>query len=297
MRSPIFWRNLLLATAVLAAMVPLPALTAADDTITPIARPKRGDFVFQLLPKAFQRTPDLDMTIFTEVTSYGRLMRTPNPAEPMYYVAHSMGYKPRGDTVAGDHPPSPEQVSRALAKALTTNGYRNVEGSGQRPTLAIIYFWGSHYRLDPEMEAMFPEQARIFRMERAKLVGGRAQLEKMTRALAWGESLTDRTADYEFLRDQALDDLYYVVASAYDYAALAHNERRLVWRTTMTVSSRGVAMQESIGPLVSAAAPYFGRDMQDPQIATHRIKRWEVRLGDSKVIESDVPTPAKPKTK
>ena len=96
------------------------------------------------------------------------------------------------------------------------------------------------------------------------LVGGKQQLEKMTRTMEWGESITDRTPEYEYLRDQAIDDLYYVVASAYDYPALTKNERRLIWRTTMTVSARGVSMEETLVPLVNTAAPYFGHEMEDP---------------------------------
>jgi hypothetical protein len=274
-----------------AALTPVtkPALWASDGVLH---QPKSGEFVFSLLPKAFQRTPDLEMTVNTEVTPYGRLLRTPTPQQPVYYLAHSGGFKPMGDSVAGEHPPSSEQIDRALTKALATNGYLPASASNQSPSLVIFYFWGSHNRLDRETEAQFPVLAAKHRMERAILVGGRTQLEKMARVLEWGENLTDRTPEYEYLRDQALDDLYFVVASAYDYAALGRNERNLVWRTTMTVNARGVAMKESLNPLIATAAPYFGRDMADPEIATRRISRWGVDVGEDKVIEADVPLPA-----
>ena len=129
------------------------------------------------------------------------------------------------------------------------------------------------------------------------LVGGKQQLEKMTRTMEWGESITDRTPEYEYLRDQAIDDLYYVVASAYDYPALTKNERRLIWRTTMTVSARGVSMEETLVPLVNTAAPYFGHEMEDPAIAMRRIDRnGNVIVGEPKVIEDGVPPP-KPQKK
>ena len=58
--------------------------------------------------------------------------------------------------------------------------------------------------------------------------------------MEWGETLFDRTQEKEYLRDQAEDDLYFVAASAYDYAKLAQGEKKLVWRTTMTVTSAGL---------------------------------------------------------
>jgi hypothetical protein len=260
-----------------------------------VHQPKDGDFTFSLLPKAFQRSPDLEMTVNTEVTPYGALLRKPTPENPTFYLAYDAGFKPMGDTIGGEHPPKPEAIDRTMHSALAQGGYLLSTAPEQRPTLMIIYFWGSHNRMDRETESQFPALAAKHRLERAMLVGGHPQVEKMSRALEWGESLTDRTPEYEYLRDQSNDDLYYVVASAYDYNALAHKERKLVWRTTMTVNARGVSMQESMMPLIETAGPFFGREMKQPEIASRRVERWGVRIGESKVIESDVALPGQTK--
>ena len=260
-------------------------------------QPKSGEFVFNFLPKAFQKTPDLEMTVNTDVTPYGRLLRTPTPDNPMYYITYRVGYKPMGDNVAGDSPPAPEVLERAMKKALAQSGFLPAVAPDHPANLVIFYYWGSHYRLDRETAANFPQLAQRHQMERAILVGGKQQLEKMARAMEWGEAITDRTAEYEYLRDQAMDDLYYVVASAYDYAALAKKERKLIWRTTMTVSARGVAMDETLVPLIATAGPYFGRDMQDPAIEMKRIDRsGNVIVGEPTVV-SDGATPPKPAPK
>lgn len=270
----------------------LPALNAAgDEDGGAVHQPKTGEFVFSLLPKSLQRNPDLEMTVNTELTPYGRLLRTPSPEQPAYYISYSSGYRQMGEPIGGEHPPKPELIQRSLQRALAVSGYQPASHE-HPPELAILYFYGSHNQMDPEEAARFPQAAAKQRLERAMLVGGHAEVDKMSRVLEWGEQLTDRTAKYEYLRDQANDDLYYVVASAYDFAALAHKQRKLVWRTTMTVNAKGVSLSETLSPLIATAGPYFGHETAEPEIVERRISRWGVHVGEGKVIESDVPLPA-----
>ncbi|MEO7411801.1 MAG: hypothetical protein ABIZ81_00465, partial [Opitutaceae bacterium] len=95
----------------------------------------------------------------------------------------------------------------------------------------------------------------------------------------------DRTQEREFLRDQTNEDLYFVVASAYDGQALARGERKLAWRTSMTVNTKGVSMAETLIPLVTAAAPFFGHETAEPQINVSRVPRnTRVDVGTPTVV-------------
>jgi hypothetical protein len=96
----------------------------------------------------------------------------------------------------------------------------------------------------------------------------------------------------EFLVDQSTDDLYYVVASEYDYAAAVVHERHLLWQTRMTVNAHGVSERQTSPALIASAAPYFGRDMNEPAVITPRTKNGVVEIGPAIVIENDVPLPA-----
>ncbi|HVU32903.1 MAG TPA: hypothetical protein VHE61_05675 [Opitutaceae bacterium] len=254
-------------------------------------QPKSGDFVFSLLPKSLQRNPDLEMTVNTEFTDYGRLLRRVTPQQPMYYMTYAIGYRQLGEAVGGEHSPPPAQLEQALRQSLAKNGFLPATRE-HAPSLVIFYFWGSHNRMDREMEAQFPELAAKYRLERAMLVGGHHEVDTMARVMQFGENLTDLTPQYEYLRDQIVDDLYYVVASAYDFTALTHKERKLVWRTTMTVNAQGVSMKETLTPLIATAAPYFGRETSDPVIAERRISRWGVIMGEPRVVEGPQPARA-----
>jgi hypothetical protein len=275
---------LALAWVAAASAVEVPPLSDPSPRMV-----KPGTFVFSLLPKAFQKRPTMEMSFNTEFTPYGRLLRQPAPENPVYYVAESAGFRQLGWAVGGEHSPPADDMARAMTKALATNGFLPATPE-HLPRLALIYFWGSHNKPDPDTARDFPQVARKNQLERAILVGGRQLASGMAFSMQWGESPADRMGKMEYLRDQAAEELYFVVASAYDYPALAKGERKLAWRTTMTVSSAGLAMQETLPPLVASGAIYFGKEMAEPEIGSRRISReGRVDIGPATVIEDQPP--------
>jgi hypothetical protein len=162
----------------------------------------------------------------------------------------------------------------------------------------LNYFWGSHAALDPEMARMFRELHEHNILERALLVGGRAYARELRQEMAFGRTILGDTLKRDFLRYQATHDLYYVVVSAYDFKSIASGERKLVWRTTLTVNAQGVSMKESLPPLIYSGGYYFGRDSGEPVAIRRDVQRTTVKLGPLRIIENDVKLPkAAEKTK
>jgi len=284
-------------------LAPLLALSvgwAAGSSSAPVQRtpsPDSGKWVFSLLPKAFQLNPEYNMTVVTEMTDYGRMMRPVSPEQPMYYIAQAGGFRQLGDTVGGEKSPAVADLERALKKSLADNGYLPVAAEGQRPALVLIYTWGSHNALDPETARLFPELAQRNILERSLLIGGINLTNSLGRTMEFGESIFDRTARQEYLTYQAANDCYFVIASAYDYAALARGEKMLLWRTKMTVNAQGVSMTETLLPLIATAAPFFGRETAEPEIISKRISRkGHVEIGTPTVVDEKFAPPAKPDT-
>ena len=284
----------------------LPAAVQAAGSLSDLSStsrsgslPKTGDMVFSFLPKSFQRNPTLEMTVNTEVTQYGRLFRSVSPSAPAYYVAGAAGFKSLGDPVGGEKSPPAADLERAMKKSLANNGFLPADQPGQQPSLVLIYYWGSHYKLDPDTAKLFPERAAQYQLERASLVGGKKYVAELANRMEFGPAPGDNTELKEFLRYQAADDLYFVVASAYDYASMARGQKRLLWRTTMTVNAAGVNMRETLSPLIATAAPFFGHETVDPEISARRVSRsGNVEIGEARVIEDSVPlkpAPADPK--
>ena len=97
------------------------------------------------------------------------------------------------------------------------------------------------------------------------------------------------------LMEDITGSVYFVVATAYDFVSATTNSKILLWRTKMTVNSSGIAMPETLPALITAAAPYFGKDMAEVEVLGQRINRaGAVRLGPLEVkdyYENSAATP------
>ncbi|HWA24171.1 MAG TPA: hypothetical protein VG734_00755 [Lacunisphaera sp.] len=287
------------------------AVRAADAPLPPepTAVKKRLFSDFHLLPKSAQSNPEIDMTVFSERTEYGRTLPDVGPQSPAYYLAQSQGYQAQGSTPMGLNPPSQEDIEKLVQSTLSQRGYLSAEGTSHPPSLGIFYYWGVHSAIDPNEVFESPELMHVRQrdiLQRAKLVGGPSYVEKLQRQMTFGSTIADHTPKAEHLLYQVHNDLYYVVVSAYDYSRLTKGERQLVWRTTMTVNEQGVSIKETLPPLIVSAADYFGRDTNEPVALQRKIRRGGtvslgplIILGEAPVPggtnPSPAPEPAKPK--
>ena len=279
-----------LAWAQNAATTPTPA------SPPPAVAPAPSNWIFSLLPASLQKNPRLNYTVMTEKTDAGKRLAPVSPGQPAYYVAFSAGFREIGDTYYGEKTLTPDTVEKILAKSLATTGYLPADAA-HPPTLLIIYSWGAHNRVS-ETESQVEVEANL--LDSAALVGGERfarKLSKMvlqTDEMAGPRQLVDfanpinlyRDSGYKHnaMLDQAVGDLYFVVASAYDYQTAAANQRTLLWRSRMTVSSAGVSQEQTLPALIISAAPYFGRDMQEPEVFNQR-REGHVNVGPIRVMD------------
>lgn len=241
-----------------------------------------------LVPKAFQANPSLDMTVYTEMTDYGRQLPEVSPEQPMIFLPYSVGFQAGGTPTAGERPPIPAELEQYMFKALETRGFRPATEGGNPPRLALIYYWGSNNTMDPDLAKNFPDLWRHETLQRAMLVGGQEFAKRVGVILDFGAGASDMAPEVQKLLVQASKDIYYVVVSAYSYEDLTKNERRLAWRTTMTVTANGVAMRTAMRPLVINAGDYFGRSTLQPVAIRRDVRSGTVTLGPLEVLDSPV---------
>jgi hypothetical protein len=295
------------------------------------AKKEKGGFIFSLLPKSLQKNPRLDFNIITEMTPAGRKLRVPTPQQPEYYLGHAGKMVNTGVGAESPKGPSAEQLQRMMTKALADGGYLVGDEAAHRPNIVVVYNWGSSSFQPPadvsdengEGNVPVPEsELRKTLLERANLLGGakfvrevsdamvqvdqKASMQKSFATPEGGdfmgsvgdmmpdpfERLRARSPEMERLVEELFSSSFFIVASAYDYAAMAKNQRLLLWRTKMTVNSLGVNMTESMPALIASAAPYLGRETKEPVVVTKRISRdGRVEIGEIVEVKPDVPAP------
>lgn len=326
--STSFRPALLLAFSALAC-----GAAAAEKPAEPAKKSGESAWVFSLLPKSLQKNPNLDLTVITEMTEAGKKLPPVSPAKPAYFLAQSGGMRAMGSTSGNEKSLSPEQVEKALTRALAANGYLPASPPATQPALLVTFVWGSHNLLvegDADNPTLSGNQVARNLLDRAALVGGekfaRELLDLFTQADAMALAnppprvdpsgsvpgiapvlgaaqmefanpvnlFKQRSVKNEFLVDQAAADVYYVVASAYDYAAIGKKQRILLWRTRMTVAAQGVSQEQTLPTLIATAAPYFGKDMPEPEVLHRRaVRDGNVEVGVPTVVEPAAPAPKK----
>jgi hypothetical protein len=296
----------LVSTAVIAAAAAAPGAAPSDT----------GQWVLSLLPRSFQQNPFVDQTVITEMTDEGRRSATPTAAAPVYYATDVGGLHHEGFDGANGLAPSPDAMLACLQRALAVNHYLPATPA-HPPALLLVVFWGAHNNPNEgsdEIGGPFPDVAHRNLLSRAALVGGARFAAELRQALDDHDRNRDqipapnldplylflhRSYKNERLYEQTRANCYFVIASAYDYPAATRRERKLLWRSKMSVDSTGIAMADTLPALVDSAAPFLGRDMSEAATLVRRVQRHgEVKLGPLDVKGYlDATAPAKPPAK
>jgi hypothetical protein len=206
---------------------------------------------------------NLQMIIVAERPDAATPAAQPGPEHPVYYVAFDGGYVEAGDPIANEQPPATTIVSQSLQAALASRGYEAATDVKSASTV-LIYHWGllnrnSHpmrngSRVDPNLHA------------RLCLVSTDRQDRDIEEYLVNRQMLGASQPDMLNFREQdilqlARDNRYFVVVSAYDYAAANRREPGLLWRAKFSAYSGGIAMAEALPALIKGGAPFLGRHM------------------------------------
>ena len=331
----ILLRFLFLATVLLTSTrTPAAPEPAVPTAATPAKKPEKSQWVFSILPKSLQKNPRIDLTVITEMTDLGKKQPVPSPKAPVYYISQSSGFHQMGHAPGNERSLKPEDVERLLGRALATNGFLPARLPEHPPTLVVFYTWGSHNLLlegDDENPSLSGEQVTRNLLDRAALVGGVKFSQEMLKLFQQADDMAVlnrvppadpsgavppidpilgaaqmeflnpvnrfRQADpkNDFLVDQFTNDVYYVVASAYDYASINAKTKRLYWRTRMTVAAQGVSQEQTLPTLIVSAAPFFGKDMTEPEILSKRaVPEGQVEIGEAVVVGPESAPPKKP---
>jgi hypothetical protein len=222
-----------------------------------------------------QKPPRPEVLVVADAGGTPQELR-PAPGKPIHYLVIGGVERNIGDDVAEVRRPDEVMVRRELAKALASQGFIEAKEGGPKPQIAILFSWGSaNYHANDEI--MFLAGAGGFgdknKAEIVQLLG----MDKANRHVI-------SQFDADQLNDAIRNDRVYMVIAAWDLEAAARKQRRLLWRTRISLDWRDDS-PETFTVMLASAAPFFGRDTEKGVFVDDFLRRKaEVTIGTPRVV-------------
>lgn len=232
----------------------------------------------------FGAPKDTDVNVVVDMTEAGRKLTPPTKEKPAFYFPVLAGYREMGALVGGETKPPPNSVAKLLAKALASEHYYVTDMKTKAPSLILVFHWGY---MNPQIDET-PSAAdstisdQIFWNQKEML------------GLVAGNTLAN-IGVFSFQREDiiqaAREDRYFVVVSAFDFAAAAKEKKKvLLWQAKMSTPSNRVSLAEVIPSMISAGGPHFGRETKLPESITKPVARdGKVEVGTPTVVPDAAP--------
>jgi hypothetical protein len=225
-----------------------------------------------------------EVTVVVDQTDAGRKVKPPTKESPAYYFAISAGFHERGAVVAGEKSPPTDDVEVLLRRALANQGYLPATNEGPAPTLLLVYGWGTMNPEIIETGTLEDEDGNSMALESV------ANKREMISLVGGYKVDTFFSMDRDRVEEAIREDRYFMIVSAYDFAAAVKREKKLLWRAKISAPSQGTDLAETLPTLARVGSRYFGRDTNRP--AYEYVRRTaEVKLGEATVMPDDSPPP------
>lgn len=220
-------------------------------------------------------THNVEILTVTDMTPFGRLLRQPSRANPIYYEALVLGYQDHGRTVAGIQPPDKKAMLKLVLKLLAEQGF--YPGTAQHtPEVLLVMSWGTLN--DERGKAMlFMGGDKLDIMWELEPLGIENSMQALTR-FRQGQIAG-------LVKDSSQGSLYVISIMALDRAAAIEGEKRLLWHTKVSCPSIGLDLTSTLQQMARHAAPHIGRETDKPVWATAPLREGRVDIGEFKLLE------------
>lgn len=267
-----------LQRSILLCCVALDALSANTES-TPVAPA-------QALP---------DVLVVADAVSTDLQLR-PTADKPIYYAIIGKVEDDIGYPYAGSRTPDHATIHRELVDSLASQGYREAQLGGPRPQIALFVSWGQANLDGGQLIDMIDfGDSRIGESTSQTLSRpinqNTRQLSRLTGAnkLDWS---VRNSEELDLVREAVQHDRLYIMVAALDAEALAKKEKKLLWRTRLSIDAYGWNLNKGLVPMLADAAPYFGRNEARPVLVNEQVRKADVTLGELKILDPEV----KPRT-
>ena len=262
-------------------LAPLFLLFCVSLDFAPVARAGLLDFLFG--------KREIEVITITDMSPEGRLFRRPTPESPTYYIAASLGFRDLGGAVGGEKQPPNDEVIRTITKVLAKQGYLPATEQSPAATLVLALAWGTlnadlEYGMNPDSP---PRQRN--RQQILKFLGGykmgfsAADFDPLVPSFG---GLSFHDFDSRALYDISAEDFYVAVIGAYDAAAMAKKQKKLLWTTRISCPSRGFWLADVMPTMMAISGANIGREMSRPTWVNASEKyKPDIKIGDPVLVE------------
>jgi len=232
-----------------------------------------------------------DVLVVADVLADDSSSVTPTPAKPIYYVILGGMERDLGASIAGLPSVDLAMIRTQLVSALAGRSFIETKLGGPVPRLALVVSWGyanldtidvDETNTDDSGESTTSTTTYTMNArEKARLIGW----DKAERHLMSSSEADELNSAYR-------DDRLYIVIAALDAAALQKKQKKLLWRTRISIDALREDLPSNLGMMIADAAPYFARDIDRPVTINDDVRRANVKLGELKFLD-ETPTPGK----
>lgn len=218
----------------------------------------------------------------------------PQPGKPIAYAIAGKYEMNIGATVGGEPRVDAATIEAEVTKVLAAQGFVKTQLGGAMPRLAVLVTWGSAIldtselpmaalpgrvtggpvdQNDPTDPNRPPDTVQVGMNQRqiAILVG--ADKAKNN------NSIDPHTVAQ--INEAAASSRVYILIAAYDMEAMAaRKEKKLLWRTSISIPSVRHSLPESLDVMLTSAGPFLGREVPVPLILSEADRRkTDVQVG------------------
>ncbi len=206
----------------------------------------------------------------------------PTKENPVYYIFLGGTERTLGDPIAGEKMPDRTALLKEIVGALNAQGFVPTRVGGPRPQIAILYSYGtaslSTYDLeDTDTETGDTTTTTIaFNQREIRDLVGAFQAERHMLMMSEADRINEAARDLRL----------YIFLAAFDVEALARKEKKILWRTRISIDSRRRNLPDSMHVMLTSAAPHFATTTDRPTFIEDADRRHaEVRIGTPTVVE------------
>jgi hypothetical protein len=203
----------------------------------------------------------------------------PTPERPVYYYLVGQKEHTVGHLYAGEKLPKPEIIETEVVKALARRGYVRTQVGGPAPSLFVMVAWGTSNAAVEQVPGEDGFSVLTNEREMDQLTGANKADQKQEVDPRENEKIAQRLQEYRV----------YLMIGAFDAVALTKKEKKLVWRTTMSIDTLRHSFPASLATMLESGAPYFGRNTDRAVDVNDAARRTaSVTIAPFKVLEEDV---------